>query len=184
MIKRPGRPHFRHGPAVKGHVRIASAVLLMTVLTAVTACGQLTPPGPAGAPDSSGAPDASSSSGASHSPDAVDLSISLTEAPGAPVHHFRLLAEGTTVSGGSTLPDPAAALAAVRLHGTDIFFPVPGPPRACTQQYGGPQVAVVTGWFGGRAVHSTFTRTDGCEIARWQALAPLLGALAGGTGAV
>jgi len=184
MIKRPGRSHFRQGPKLQGHVRIASAALLLTVLTAVAACGQLSPTGPAGAPESSGAPDASSSSGASHSPDAVDLSISLTESPGAPVHHFRLLAEGTKVSGTSTLPDPAAALAAVRLHGTDIFFPVPGPPRACTQQYGGPQVAVVTGWFGGRAVHSTFTRTDGCEIARWQALAPLFGALAGGTGAV
>ncbi|WP_322972761.1 hypothetical protein [Arthrobacter polaris] len=63
-------------------------------------------------------------------------------------------------------------------------FPVPDPTRACTQQYGGPEIAVVTGWFNGKEVDATFKRTDGCEIARWQALAPLLGALAGGTGAI
>ena len=33
----------------------------------------------------------------------------------------------------------------------------------------GPQTAVVTGWYLGRAVNSRFSRTDGCEIARWRA---------------
>ena len=31
--------------------------------------------------------------------------------------------------------------------------------------------------------HSQFSRTDGCEIARWRAMAPLLGGVAGSTGA-
>ncbi|MET3810598.1 serine protease inhibitor [Arthrobacter sp. UYEF3] len=113
----------------------------------------------------------------------VDLSIRLTEAPGAPEYSFRLVADGGT-SAGSTLPDPAAALQALRLHGEEVFFPQPGPPKLCTQQYGGPQVAVVTGRYLGREVHSEFNRTDGCEIARWRAMAPLLGGTAGSTGAV
>jgi len=79
---------------------------------------------------------------------------------------------------GTTVPDPAAALAAVERFGEDIFFPKHGPPKLCTQQYGGPQVAVVTGTFHGRPVRSTFTRTDGCEIARWKAMGPLLGGTA------
>lgn len=114
----------------------------------------------------------------------VDLTIRLTEAPGGPEYSFRLVADGPAVSAGSTLPDPAAALEALRLHGEAIFFPQPGPPRLCTQQYGGPQVATVTGRFLGRDVNSEFRRTDGCEIARWRAMAPLLGGTARSTGAV
>ncbi|HEY1157446.1 MAG TPA: serine protease inhibitor [Arthrobacter sp.] len=108
----------------------------------------------------------------------IDLTISLREDPEAPEHVFRLLAGDGHPHAGTTLPDPGAALAAVERFGEDIFFPKPGPPRLCTQQYGGPQVAVVTGTFHGRTVHSTFTRTDGCEIARWKAMAPLLGGTA------
>jgi hypothetical protein len=114
----------------------------------------------------------------------VDLTIRLTEVPGGPQHTFRLEASGGTPGAGCTLPDPAAALEAVQRFGEDIFFPRPGPPKMCTQQYGGPQVAVVTGWFLDRPVHTQFSRTDGCEIARWRAMAPLLGGVAGSTGAV
>ena len=114
----------------------------------------------------------------------VDLTIRLTESPGAPEYTFRLQARDGSPGPGSTLPDPSAALEAVRRFGEDIFFPKPGPPKMCTQQYGGPQVAVVTGWFSARRVNSTFSRTDGCEIARWRAMAPLLGGVAGSTGAI
>ncbi|HEX9228392.1 MAG TPA: serine protease inhibitor [Arthrobacter sp.] len=120
----------------------------------------------------------------SHRRHEIDLTVSLTEAPGAPEYVFRLTASGGVLAEECTLPDSAAALAAVERHGEDIFFPKPGPPKMCTQQYGGPQVAVVTGWFLGREVSSTFSRTDGCEIARWRAMAPLLGGVAGSTGAI
>jgi hypothetical protein len=109
----------------------------------------------------------------------IDLTISLRESADADDYVFRLVADGGQVLPGSTLPDPEAALAAVKAHGEDIFFPKPGPPKLCTQQYGGPQVAVVSGTFHGRAVHSVFTRTDGCEISRWKAMAPLLGSAGG-----
>jgi hypothetical protein len=112
----------------------------------------------------------------------VELTVTLTEAPGAVDYKFVLLGSGGEVSEGSTLPDPRAALAAVEQFGEEIFFPVPRPDRICTQQYGGPQVATVTGRFHGREVSSRFSRTDGCEIARWRTMAALLGGVAGSTG--
>ncbi|MCI0143252.1 serine protease inhibitor [Arthrobacter bambusae] len=112
----------------------------------------------------------------------VELTVTLTEAPGAVDYEFVLLGSGGEVSEGSTLPDSRAALAAVEQFGEEIFFPVPRPDRICTQQYGGPQVATVTGRFHGREVSSRFSRTDGCEIARWRTMAALLGGVAGSTG--
>jgi hypothetical protein len=66
---------------------------------------------------------------------------------------------------GGTLPRPAAAcgrLAALERP----FAPVPKD-VACSEIYGGPQVARVVGTLRGRRVWATFRRTDGCEIARW-----------------
>jgi hypothetical protein len=111
--------------------------------------------------------------------DGVDLAIRLREEPAAREYVFRLVAAGGRVLDGSTLPVPDAALEAVERYGEDIFFPKPGPPRLCTQQYGGPQVAEVTGTFHGRQVRAVFRRTDGCEIARWNSLSALLGGAPG-----
>ncbi|WP_258804737.1 serine protease inhibitor [Pseudarthrobacter sp. NS4] len=108
----------------------------------------------------------------------IDLTIRLREHPDATEHVFRLVADGGRPVGQSTVPDPQAALAAVEQFGEQIFFPEPGPPKLCTQQYGGPQVAVVSGTFNGRQVESAFSRTDGCEISRWNTMAPLLGGAA------
>ncbi|MFF1828468.1 serine protease inhibitor [Paenarthrobacter sp. NPDC058040] len=117
----------------------------------------------------------------------VDLKVTLTEAPGAEPREFRLRSVDGVLSPDegsldSNLPDAHAALAAVEQFGEEIFFPVPRPDRICTQQYGGPQMATVTGWFRGRKVNSAFSRTDGCEIARWKTMAALLGNTGGSTG--
>ena len=55
----------------------------------------------------------------------------------------------------------------------DPFAPVPRD-AVCTQIYGGPQEALVTGTFRGRRVWARFKLRDGCEIARWNRLSPLL----------
>jgi hypothetical protein len=66
---------------------------------------------------------------------------------------------------GGTLPNPAAACR--KLAATDKpFAPVPKN-VACTEVYGGPQVAQVSGTFEGKPVNARFSRTDGCQIARW-----------------
>lgn len=114
----------------------------------------------------------------------VELTVTLLDAPGAAEQEFVLLAADGEPAAGSTVPDPRAALAAVEQYGEEIFFPVPRPDRRCTQQYGGPQTARVTGTFRGRRVNSRFSRTDGCEIAKWRSMAPLLGGVPGSTGAI
>ncbi|MFJ2055988.1 SSI family serine proteinase inhibitor [Streptomyces sp. NPDC087908] len=62
--------------------------------------------------------------------------------------------------------------------GTDPFAPVP-PDSLCTMQYGGPATARVTGTWAGRPVDAVFTRSDGCEIARWDSFVPILPDTAG-----
>jgi hypothetical protein len=66
---------------------------------------------------------------------------------------------------GGSLPRPAAACRRLGALGRP-FAPVPKD-VGCTQIYGGPQVARVTGTFERRRVWAKFRRTDGCEIARW-----------------
>jgi hypothetical protein len=74
-----------------------------------------------------------------------------------------------------TLPRAARActsLAAARRP----FAPVP-PDTACTEIYGGPAEALVTGSHRGRRVWARFGRTDGCQIDRWRRHAFLFGGL-------
>jgi Subtilisin inhibitor-like len=69
---------------------------------------------------------------------------------------------------GGSHPEPPKACDAL-LGNEDALKPVP-PDVACTQVYGGGQMATLAG----AGVHATFSRANGCEIARWDALAPLL----------
>jgi hypothetical protein len=74
---------------------------------------------------------------------------------------------------GGSHPDPATACRVLEEHGDQALPPVPGG-TACTQIYGGPEQATITGSWHGRPVRSSFARTNGCEIARWTALTGLL----------
>ena|SRR5688572_30395900 len=51
----------------------------------------------------------------------------------------------------------------------------PEPTRACTQVYGGPEEAHVTGTLEGKPVDVTVTRSDGCGIADYERLFEALG---------
>jgi hypothetical protein len=77
---------------------------------------------------------------------------------------------GTLTCGpnGGTHPDPAEACAALLAH-PEAVHPLPGD-VACTQIFGGNQVATVEG----PRLRAVFNRTNGCEIARWDALAVVL----------
>ncbi|MFC7259042.1 SSI family serine proteinase inhibitor [Streptomyces lutosisoli] len=78
--------------------------------------------------------------------------------------------------GGGSHPDVDGAcqqLDGKTTWGKDPFGPVP-PGTMCTMLYGGPATAHVTGTWAGRPVDARFDRTNGCEIARWDALVPLL----------
>jgi hypothetical protein len=74
---------------------------------------------------------------------------------------------------GGTHPDPERACAALDAH-PEALHPVPGD-VACTEIYGGDQVAEVTGAGpSSGSLRAILNRTNGCEIARWDALAPVV----------
>ncbi|MFC0601820.1 SSI family serine proteinase inhibitor [Streptomyces palmae] len=57
--------------------------------------------------------------------------------------------------------------------GRSPFAPVPAG-ATCAMMYGGPATARLVGTWAGRPVDARFSRSDGCEIARWNQLVPLL----------
>lgn len=70
---------------------------------------------------------------------------------------------------------PAAAEACAALAKAGRWSdPVPKD-RMCTEIYGGPQTATVTGTWRGEAVNASFDRRNGCEISRWSKIHPTLG---------
>jgi hypothetical protein len=72
-----------------------------------------------------------------------------------------------------TLSRPAVACRKLAAGGAKLFAPV-RPGAICTEIYGGPQRARVVGMLAGKRVWSTFARSNGCEIDRWQRLSPWL----------
>jgi hypothetical protein len=79
---------------------------------------------------------------------------------------------------GGTHPDADAACAALAAKGKTAIPPV-SKDMMCTQQFGGSQTAKVTGTWQDDPVNAAFSRTNGCEISRWNALKGLLPAAAG-----
>ena len=73
---------------------------------------------------------------------------------------------------GGTHPQRAKACARLSAL-ANPFAPVPKD-MACTEIYGGPQEALVTGTLRGRKISARFSRTNGCEIARWDRVAVLV----------
>ena len=74
---------------------------------------------------------------------------------------------------GGTHQDPEAACRALEANGAVALPPVPKD-KACTQIYGGPETASITGSWQGKQVRSTFARNDGCQISRWKLMEGLL----------
>ena len=72
---------------------------------------------------------------------------------------------------GGTLPDAEAACGQLN-ENRDALEPVPAG-VACTEIYGGPHEARVTGTLDGEQVDARFSRANGCEIDRWERLALL-----------
>ncbi|MCY7302435.1 MAG: subtilase-type protease inhibitor [Thermoleophilia bacterium] len=72
-----------------------------------------------------------------------------------------------------TVRSPALACARLQRLGRAAFRPTP-PNMACTEIYGGPSTARVTGLVLGFPLWVRLSRTNGCEIARWQRVAFLL----------
>jgi hypothetical protein len=83
-----------------------------------------------------------------------------------------LMASLTCDPDGGSHPDPVRACDAIEKH-ADALNSVPGG-VACTEIYGGPDQAEVRGTVKLQSILARFNRTNGCEISRWDKLAPLL----------
>ena len=112
-------------------------------------------------------------------PDAVGtamLAISIKLSPESQPTEYFLECSPDGIGETTTVPNPEAACEAVKRLGAAFFNAQPDPNQMCTQQYGGPQTAIVKGTVDGHRVYASFSATDGCEIARWNALESILGA--------
>lgn len=93
------------------------------------------------------------------------LTIAVLPGNGAAAHRWSLRCGPV----GGTLPQRAAAC--TRLAKLDSpFAPVPAD-AACSQIYGGPEIARVEGTYRGRRIDAAFNKRDGCEVARWKRVA-------------
>jgi hypothetical protein len=133
---------------------------LVALLALVTAC----------AAQPSSAESSSSSTGSSPSADAGnELVVELDRGDGSPAERWTLTCGGTAA--GS---HPAAQAACDHLSGMDDPFASLPDDMVCTQVYDGPRTAHVTGRWQGEPVDVQLARNDGCRIAQWDGLGPLL----------
>lgn len=119
--------------------------------------GAATQPGPGGAP--------------SGDPGAVQADLTISVDDGAGTKSTYTLTCGPA---GGDVADPETACEALAEAGDDAFAPVPDD-VACTEQFGGPETATVTGTVDGEPVQAEFDRTNGCEISRWETVETLAG---------
>jgi hypothetical protein len=100
---------------------------------------------------------------------AIEVTITLwPEGRGGPSREATLTCEPAT----GTHPDPERACALLT-GDLQALEPVP-PDAACTMIFGGPEEAEIAGVVNGEEVHATFSRTNGCELDRWDRLAGVL----------
>ena len=143
--------------------RTAVSVLLLPVAL-LAACGG---GGTSAVADASAQPP--SPTAVPSSPADGELVVELVPEQGEAAQTYRLSCAGQPAG---DLPDPAAACA--QLAGQpDPFAELPAD-TMCTQLFGGPQTAHVTGRWAGEPVDLRLSRTDGCRIAQWDRLGALL----------
>jgi hypothetical protein len=144
---------------------IGMRVLLVLPLLLLTACAVRPGSGSAGAQPSDGG---SASSSAAERPQ-NELRITIDRGDGSEPERYTLVCS-SGVAGSH--PDPQAACK--HLARLDEPFAAIPADAVCTQVYGGPQTARVTGVWAGAPVDLELSRVDGCRIAQWDKLGPVL----------
>src|SRR4051812_48163282 len=96
----------------------------------------------------------------------ANLTVTLDNdgAKGAPAKQLKLSCEK---------PTDSQACKTVATITTRDLAPTPAN-MACTQIFGGPETATITGTLRGSSVNARFSRSDGCELQRWKRVQPLL----------
>ena len=178
--------------------QVSRAAMVLMAVAGLAACSPGSTPSPSpsapvsaspSAPSGTLAPDTETTAPAP-SPSSAPLTagpgqgnaeLAITVKPsetGAPVN-FTLVCQNGVPAAESKHPTAGPACTALKGNAA-ILSPAPrAAGQACTQQYGGPQQATVSGMVDGRPVEASFTLRDGCEIAAWNAAKDVLGSGAG-----
>ena len=98
-----------------------------------------------------------------------DLLVEQDLGDGSPPQRWTLVCAGTATGDHPQAEAACAHLADV----ADPFAPLPTD-LLCAEVYGGPQTATVSGVWNGEPVALELARRNGCEIAQWDSLGPLL----------
>jgi hypothetical protein len=147
--------------------RAARAAVLGTLVAAAAAGAAIAAVALAAAPR--GATAAARAAG-----DPVRLTVTFTRDSGPRrVAHLRCTATRSRADGFLGTVGARRACAHAR-RVTGLLSTDPDPNRACTEIYGGPERARVTGRIGSRRIARGFSRADGCQIADWRSAMPLL----------
>lgn len=136
-------------------------VVPLLLLIGLTGCAA--PPGGSGAEPSSGAPAPSSAMADD------ELLLVLDRGNGTEPERYTVSCDGAP---DGDHPDVSAACS----HLAPLVEPFAALPSelACTQIYGGPETARITGRWNAADVDLEVSRTNGCLIAQWDSLGPLL----------
>jgi hypothetical protein len=142
--------------------------LLVLSLLLLAACGSESVSS-SGPPAPSPADSADSLAGGGISRADNDLVIELDRGDGSAPERWTLTCVGFVDGDHPRAEEACEHLKAM----DDPFAPIPDD-AVCTQVYGGPETARVTGLWRGEPVDLELSRTDGCRIDQWERLGPLL----------
>jgi hypothetical protein len=151
-------------PGKRGTRRaVAAAAGALAAAAAMGAAALAAPAAPSAAPGRAAA-----------TPATVRLAISVSDGRG-PVRTAHLRCVGARARADGYLRRLGAARACRRARAlADFIVTPPQRGRLCTQVYGGPEHARLSGRIGGTPVARTFTRTHGCGISDYDRLRPLV----------
>ena len=131
----------------------AGAALALALVAALGACGD-------GDDPQDGQPTVTKPGGA------IELTIVYDDGAGTKTTGALTCRDGDQRAEGALQGRASAAELCSQARGlAELLTTQPEQDRACTQIYGGPETAHVTGTIDGRKVDRRFARTNGCEIA-------------------
>lgn len=105
----------------------------------------------------------------------AELAIMVKPSANEPAVNYTLVCRDGVPTAESKHPKPEAACAALKNNAALLSPDTKNTAQACTEQYGGPQQATVTGIVDSTPVDVMFARTNGCEIGAWNAAQDVLG---------
>ena len=108
----------------------------------------------------------------------LDISIGTEDGPTIAIATFSIGADGTPHGTTFLAGDAASSAAAATIatpEGRNRLLNGESFDQLCSEIYGGPDLATVTGAIAGHGVNTSFHRSNGCGVADWELLESLIG---------